>query len=264
MKWRITHPRRRRAKVLANIAVQCCAALWLLVMVNGWVFYYSWPVDLTDNRRFTLPPETQTLLQNLGTRVEVVIPFQFGADLRARLEHKVFTRARRILTEMEKASGGDLRIVEDFRVEPQHWAEVQEQYQVDEINRIYLITSDRREVLAPSDLALFRSADEVAPGESAKLISENVVEALTVAIRRVVQADRPQILFAAGHGELGVDDMPEFVLDLRERGFSTDTIDLRTQGVIPSEVRLLVIVAQGEGGFDGFLEEDRLKVENFL
>ncbi len=265
--WRITKPDGRRRRVALNVAAQLFLVGWVLLMVNGWVFYYSWPVDLTEDERFTLPPETITLLESLETPVEVVIPFRFGSDLKGVLERKVFQRASRVLLEMERVSPANLRVVKQLEVgaDPDEWQLVQAEYKLESINRIYLITPDRREVLAPSDLAVFRSVDELALGEQTELIAENVVEALTVALRRVVQAERPQILITQGHGEMPIEAMSVFARDIAERGFDVRPINLREVQQIPEETDLLVIACHGtQQGFDGFGRDVVSILESFV
>ena len=64
--------RRRRLKIGFNVLAQVLLCLWLLLIVNGWVFRHSWRSDWTRDQRYAISPETAKLLVTLPQTVEVV------------------------------------------------------------------------------------------------------------------------------------------------------------------------------------------------
>ncbi|MEE8143371.1 MAG: Gldg family protein, partial [Planctomycetota bacterium] len=216
-------------------------------------FRHSWRQDWTRDQRYAVSPETKQLLQTLPQRVEVVVPYFFSPDAMGRIYQNVFGRAMRALEEYDQLSPW-FRVAKlvDVVREPTKWAELRRQREIDQHNRIYLFSGDRREVLGIDDLAQIRTPTMADPSVRAELISERVSEALANAIQRVAHEERPLILFTQGHGEISLErpvggySMRAFQFALGDRGYEVGSVNLRTESNIPEQARLVIVVASGD------------------
>lgn len=260
---------RSRSSVRLHVALQVLLATWILWVGNAWAFRHSWRIDLTRDRRYAVPEETEQFLRELPKRVDVVVPYAFGASAADRIGARVLAQAVRTITEFEQVNPY-CRLAEHVHIgrEPLRWQELRESRDLDQPNRVYLFAGDRREVVTIEDLADIREGRD-----GPVLERERVPEALSAALLRVVRDDAPIVLFSTGHGETALDDarddvaMSGWTRDLRDRGFDLRPIDIRAEGRIPEAAAALIVVGgrvSPEGGFEAFGADEAAEVGRFL
>ncbi|MEM7166775.1 MAG: Gldg family protein [Planctomycetota bacterium] len=270
--WKKTAGSKRRWTRGSNVAMQVLLAFWLLVVVNGWAFQYSWRTDLTGEQKWAIDPTTIEFLRQLPQNVEVVIPYRSpGRNPGALLEYQVMERAKRLLEEFQMHTPR-LRVAAyvDVLRDPEGWSRLRDEYNLDTPNLIYLFIDGEQDQgryisVRPQDLARFRlptlDAPEIVPG----IQSENLAEGLTNALRRLLVSERPRVLFSQGHGEIrlsgpqGAWKVESFRQDLVGRGYDVGEIDLLQTPVVPTGTALLVLVAAGPD-FDAYRGEARAAI----
>ncbi len=248
----VSGPRRgaRRPFVALNVAAQVLLFCWLLVVLNSWGFRQSWRFDLTRDQRYEVPDETRKALAGLTEDVEVVALFLHSRSELGAIEHDVLMRGLRACREFELLAPR-FRVVEvvDSGREPEKAAMLRERRGIEIPNRIYLLSGEAREVLAPDDLAELRRPTPGNP--EAEVLREFAGEAVSNALVRIAEKERPRVAFSYGSGEVtpgqprAEASIEALMRALRDRGFELAALDLRTVAEIPAETRLLVIVAGG-------------------
>ncbi len=105
----------RRLSIATNVAMQLALAVLLLVVVNYLSFRHHWRWDLSRGQRFSLAPQTQTYLDELHGKTEVVAVFPRGTpeekEVRLLIEaFKHHGRSHLVLESIDLAQESDRRI----------------------------------------------------------------------------------------------------------------------------------------------------------
>ncbi len=259
-----------RSSVRVHVVLQILLATWVLWVANAWAFRHSWRIDLTSDHRYSVPAETSEFLISLPKRVDVVIPYSFGASALDRIQARVLAQAIRTLEEFERINP-DFHIDTEIHVgrDPLRWQQLREERAIEQLNCVHLFSGDRRELVAIGDLA------EIFVGDDGPVLRrERVPEALFDALVRVVRnEDAPLVLFSTGHGELALDDTRQgvgigpWVRDLRERGVTLESIDIARGERIPHDVTALAVIAgsiESTVPFEPFGADECAEVERFV
>jgi len=262
---RISGTHRRRPKVLLNVAIQCFAVLWILMVVNGWMFFHSWRVDLTADQRLTIPQETRSLVRDkLDRRIDVVIPFRFEKTADGLIRQKVFMRTIRVLEELAQLNPVNFRMAERVQVsrDLEEWSRIRSKYGIEQINKVYFVTDSKTEALGIEDLAVLRPFNEDDPASTAGLFEEKIVESVTSTLQRLLSDERKKIYLTQGSGELPAnhDVLVRFLSTLQDKGFEVATLDLPRAQSIPDDADLVISVALSSGpelrSFDGLVQAE--------
>jgi hypothetical protein len=197
----------------------------------------EWRKDLTNDRRFSLSPETLSYLKNLPRPVRIVVTLNADTpnpELRGLLqEYRLATEAN---------PNGAIKI--DYLDVYQNRREA-EPLGLDQPDVILLLAGDQRTALAVDDLYRITRDKDGKPVRTAFLGEKE----LTARLLDVSSPERKKIYFLAGHGELRPDETDgnrglTVIRDqLRVRNFEVDGLDLSVARKIPADASLLVAVA---------------------
>ncbi|MBJ7901246.1 MAG: ABC transporter [Cyanobacteria bacterium RI_101] len=207
---------RRSARVGANVTVTTLAALVIVAAVNLLALRYAYTVDLTENQRFTLSPQTQTLVTQLEKPVKIwIFDSQPSEGDRALLQN--YQRLNGQLTYEFVDPDQNPALVQRFGVKAQGevFAESGEKKQQVQT----LINFQQREPLSESKLT-------------------NTLEKL--------RRDRPlQAYFLQGHGEAPLstakEGLSEAVGALENKGFKINPLNLVETRAIPPETNVVIV-----------------------
>jgi hypothetical protein len=197
----------------------------------------EWRKDLTNDRRFSLSPETLSYLKNLPRPVRIVVTLNADTpnpELRGLLqEYRLATEAN---------PNGAIKI--DYLDVYQNRREA-EPLGLDQPDVILLLAGDQRTALAVDDLYRITRDKEGKPVRTAFLGEKE----LTARLLDVSSPERKKIYFLAGHGELRPEDTDanrglSLVREqLRIRNFDVDSLDLTVARQVPEKAALLIAVA---------------------
>lgn len=235
-----------------NLVLQAVLFLTLFGGLNYLARNHAWGrFDLTEQRRYSLSPETVSYLQNLERPVRIVVTLTGDSDEPDIAQ--AFRDMRGLLREYVYASEGDSkhRITVDYLDVYQRRREA-DQLGITEANRIVLLCGDKRRVVTLAEIY------RVENGE--KKVAFQGEQAITSALLDVSEPEPKKIYFLAGHGELSPDDVdPTRGLSLlremlRQRNFAIDSLNLAYLRRIPDDASLIV-AAYPQGRFQPFEQE---------
>jgi hypothetical protein len=223
-------------------ALGVLAAAIIAVSVNILVarFYFRW--DWTSQGLYTLSAPTLETLRSLRRDIEVIVFLSRSDPLSVSVRH--------ILT----AYGAETdrlrpRYVDPDR-EPAEFIALQQKYGIlagkTEDGRV---VTDASVVVASGERHWFVTADElVAYDDGEGRARPRVEQALTSAIRNVVDRSQLTLCFTSGHGELTVDSggptgLAELRYRLEKNNYRVESLDLAhvTAGVAPVECAVIVV-----------------------
>ena len=222
-----------------NLVLQAMLFLSLFGGLNYLARNYAWRFDLTQQRRFSLSPETLSYLQTLQRPVRIVVTLTEDSDDPDIAQ--AFRDMRGLLREYAYASERDpvRRIAVEYLDVYQRRREA-DQLGITEANRIVLLSGDERRVVSLAEIYRVENGD--------KKVAFQGEQAITSALLDVSNPEPKKIYFLAGHGELSPDDVdPARGLSLlremlRQRNFAVDTLDLAYLRRIPDDAALIVSV----------------------
>lgn len=240
-----------RRRFILNLSL----LLWILFVVNGIAFRSSGRIDFTEEQVLTLAPETRELLDlvgRTGKEIRVVFPY-FVQVKNSKLisHHRALVRAMDLL-KIYSSEQPLIRVdsAVDINESPDEWGLVCEKYDLSgaQFNRLIFFSgksNELRQTVMPNDVATFK-AHPSSPSEPMQINFFRAEEAMTEAIKRLINQERMKCYFTQGHGEfqLGVASrMMALRHDLRASGFDPVALHLRQDGRIPEDCDLLVIAA---------------------
>ncbi len=222
-----------------NLVLQAVLFLSFFGGLNYLARSYAWRFDLTQHRRHSLSPETDSYLRNLQRPVRIVATFTAEAentdvaqayrDLQGLLREYVYA------TESRPAG----RITVDYIDVYQRRREA-DQLGLDQPNVLVFICGDKRRVVTLDELYRFEDRVKTAfQGE----------QTLTAAILDVSSPEKKKIYFLTDHGELRPDDVdPANGLSalgeqLRLRNFAVEFLSLAATRGVPEDAALVIAAA---------------------
>ncbi|MFH1810722.1 MAG: Gldg family protein [Pseudomonadota bacterium] len=187
---------------------------WLAVLValNVLAREHKVEVDLTRDRVYTLSEQTQKLLRELDSDVEILAFFGSSEPETQVLEHMI----------------GRYRLLNSHlhfeRVDPALRPDLVETYKITEESPRVLVRSGAHE-------ARFRELNE---------------QGLTNALLQVTQTAQRRVYFLLGHGEASIDDQEESGLhataeDLRAEGIEVLSLNLIELSAVPDDATAIVV-----------------------
>jgi len=199
--------------------------------------------DLTEDRQFSLAPETEAYLRNVEKPVEIYVVFpEIETD---DVGSKVLRDLRKLLSNIElfaRSEANDNIRVEfiDVYRERNRAREVLGRHDISSENSILVTSGEKMKQISLDRLY------EMEDGEMRAFRGEN--EFLR-AILQVTQQNDRTVYFLIGQGEYSLasvdplNGLSKLGLFLRERGFKTRQIELTNLARIPEDAGMIVIVA---------------------
>ena len=227
-----------------NLVLQAVLFLTLFGGLNYVALHYHWRFDFSQNRRYSLSPETVSYLRELKRPVRIVVtltPDSDSADA-AQVYHDVENLLREYVyitaTNYDSRTGRDGRIRVDYLDVYKNRREA-EALGVDQPDVIlFLCRPDSHRTVGLGELYEYQQRRRTSfKGE----------QTITAAILDVSNPVRKKICFLTGHGEMSPDDVSPVrglsVLreELRLRNFDLETLDLSITRRVPDGVDLILI-----------------------
>lgn len=224
----------RQARYGGNALLFGLGFLGILVVANALAASYPQRIDLTEDKEFSLSPETELLLDELD---QPVVLTGFYTPDRASSRDQI----RPLLDAFVTKSGG--LVSYDF-IDP------------------------RENPLAADQYGVTRDASmAVTIGESSHLIEFPSEREIASAIVRLTNPENRVVFFLTGHGELDLDDTSEIGLSqlkssLVSKNYGVETLSLLVEGAVPGNATVLVAVGprtalspEEVSLIDGYLQE---------
>jgi hypothetical protein len=215
-----------------NLVLQAVLVLSFFGGLNYVAKNHAWRFDLTKHRKFSLSPETLSYVKNLQRPVHIILtssPESDNPEVRGLIDEYVYA------TEDRPAGKITKELLDVYQSRRRS-----EELGVDQPDVILLLSGGKPRVVRVDELYTLKNKKrDLFRGE----------QVLTAAILDVSSSARDKIYFVSGHGELRIDNpAPHAGLtvlrdELKMRNFDVDTVDFTVTRKIPSDAKLLVIVA---------------------
>jgi len=212
--------RRRSTRTSANALISTLAVLMILGLVNFLSTRYPTRIDLTENKLFTLAPQTQQVLQNLKQPVKVLV---FDSQPQP---------ATRTLLEQYQRQGQSLFSFEF--IDPQAQPGLVQKYKVQPPGEVIVESGKRVQHL---DTPLSEPS-------------------LTAAIEQATSPRQSKVYFLQGHGERALEapaanqgGLAQAVDALKGRNFTTEPLNLRQRLRVPQDASLVIAAAPQQALF---------------
>jgi len=212
--------KRRSTRTSTNALVSTLAVLTILGLLNFLSTRYPTRIDLTENKQFTLAPQTQQVLRALKQPVKVLV---FDSQPQP---------ATRSLLEQYQRQGQSLFSFEF--IDPQAQPGLVQKYQVQPPGEV-IVESGRR----------------------VQHLDTPVSEpSLTPAIAQATSPRESKAYFLQGHGERALEaatanqgGLSQAIAALKGRNFITEPLNLRQRQQVPEDASVVIIAAPQQGLF---------------
>lgn len=215
-----------------NLVLQAILFLTFFGGLNYVARNRPWRFDLTQQRKFSLSPETLSYIRNLPRPVHVVVTLAEDNDN---------PEVHGLLDEYAYATAGNPggKITTEF-LDVYRNRRRAEELGVDQADIVTLVAGDKRRVVLINDLYSMKNKQrEAFQGE----------QVLTAALLDVSSPGRQKIYFLVGHSELRPEDadatrgLSALRDQLKLRNFDVDAVDLSVLRKVPPDASLLVAVS---------------------
>jgi ABC-type uncharacterized transport system involved in gliding motility auxiliary subunit len=202
----------RTARYGVNTAVMIVLLLAIIGIVEAFSYRYNWRTDLTENKRFSLAPQTIEILKGLTTDVSALAFF--------RSDQPGKRLAEDLLKQYARYAGGRFT----WRVaDPDREPALARRYAVESYGTVMLETKERSEKVL--------EAEE---------------EKLTNALVKLTRAGKRVVYVVQGHGEheLGNTDRSGFSeakVAMERANYEVKALALAREGKIPDDAAVLVV-----------------------
>ena len=222
-----------------NLVLQAVLFITLFGGLNYLARNHSLRYDLTQQRRYSLSPETLAYLRTLANPVRIVVTLTSTSDNPD--VPQAYRDISALLREYTYATEGspNRQVTVEYLDVYKNRREA-DLLGIDQPDTIVLICGDRRRTIPLGEIYQLKGKVKTAfRGE----------QAFTAAILEVSSPGRKKIYFLTGHGELNPEDVdPVRGLsllrdELRARNFEVARLELSSAAKIPSDAALLVAVA---------------------
>ncbi len=205
----------RRARYGGNAALFGVGFLGILVVINALAASYPQRIDLTEDKEFSLSPETELLLSELSAPVKLT---GFYTPDRASSRDQI----RPLLDAFVAKSGGLIS---------------------------YEFIDPRSNPLAADQFGVTRDASMAASlGDESHLIEFPSEREIASAIVRLTNPENRVVYFLTGHGELDLAETGETGLSqlqssLVSKNYGVEALNLLVEGEVPGDATVLVVAA---------------------
>ncbi|WP_448596344.1 GldG family protein [Thermoleptolyngbya sp.] len=205
---------KRSTQAGTNAALATLAVLAIFLLTNFLASRYNTRVDLTENRLFTLAPQSQEVVQSLEDPVKVWI-FDLAPN-----------PADKDLLENYRRQNPD-RFAYEY-VDPQVQPGLAERFGVQNFGEVYVEKGDRRQLV-----------QAISP-------SQRLTERrLTTALVKITSDRQTKVYFLQGHGERalnpGQGGLAQAITSLTEETFQAEPLNLANTAEIPADAAVIVI-----------------------
>lgn len=221
--------------------IQIILGLSLIIGLNILASKYYFKKDLTENRSYSLNPESISYIKTIKTPIEIFVTIPPASSQPETAE--IYLMVSRLLREYEYVSrqnGNPTITVEyiDPCKETQRTHEIASRFGTQKDNLIVLKSGENYRQIGISDLFIIKGNEiEEFKGE----------QVFTSAILNVANLQKDKIYFLTGHGEMRINDVdPLRGLSLathllRTHNIDVDSLELNKIDEIPEDANLLII-----------------------
>lgn len=226
-----------------NSLVQILLCIALIGAINFLGSEYFERVDLTQDRKFSLAPETEAYLRSIDAPVEILIIIP---DIETdETNRRVMRDLRKLLSNIELFSrteaNGNIKVefIDVFR-ERNRAREILGRHGITTQNSILIVSGNRKKQISIDSLYTFENEKMSAFRGESEFLS---------AILQVTQQNDSVVYFLSGQGEFNLNSVDPLTglsrlrSFLQERGFSVESIELANYARIPSDAGAVVITA---------------------
>ncbi|MBE9204275.1 Gldg family protein [Synechocystis salina LEGE 06099] len=208
---------RRSTQSSVNAIASTLAVLVILTLINYIAFRYPFAWDLTENQRFTLAPQSQSLVAELEQPLKVWI-----------FDDAPSEQDRKLLQNYQRFSD---QFSFEF-VHPDRRPKLVQDFNVQNKGDVFVEYGDKKQLV--QNLLSFQQREALSEIQ------------LTNAIAKAQRQETPQIYFVQGHGELPLNNEPggvsAAVTALENLGVAVQPLNVVTDGGIPADADAVVIV----------------------
>ncbi|QHV00051.1 GldG family protein [Synechocystis sp. CACIAM 05] len=207
---------RRSTQSSANVIASTLAVLVILTLINYIAFRYPVAWDLTENQRFTLAPQSQSLVAELEKPLKVWI-----------FDDAPSEKDRRLLQNYQRFSD---QFSFEF-VHPDRRPKLVQDFNVQNKGDVFIEYGDKKQLV--QNLLSFQQREDLSEIQ------------LTNAIAKAQRQEIPQVYLVQGHGELPLNNEPggisTAVTALENLGVTVQPLNVVTDGGIPEDADAVVI-----------------------
>ena len=255
--------------------VRLLLVLGALVLVNVLVSFVNFRLDLTEEQRYSLHPNTRALMNNLQdvVFVRVYLEGDFPPGFR-----KLRNATEDLLQQMRRESGGKLEFEfkdpsaqPDQRTRDELYQQLYKQgLQPTDLQVRGEDQSLTRQVIWPGAMVYYRGQEKPvnlllgggsgsSPMQVLNASEENLEFALVDVIDKIIRIKKPKIAFSEGHGELEPALVSDFAKSLSEH-YNVTRYDLNRTEAVPEDIDLLVVAKPSTY----FSDWARYKLDHFV
>ncbi|MEL7376657.1 MAG: gliding motility-associated ABC transporter substrate-binding protein GldG, partial [Bacteroidota bacterium] len=264
--------KKRRQAILQFVLV--LAALFLInLLANGRIgntrMFTSF--DLTQDKRYSLTPHTEEMLDELEdvVYVEVLMEGDFPATY-----ERLRAAVRSTLEDMRgRSSFIEYRFTNPVEGRPERVRQRQEQLAEIGIVPVTLVrgsaTEREAKAIYPYAILRYTTREEIAPlmqsvpGQSAEATVEESISRLeynlTSALERLINPNRPLVAFTEGRGELAPVSTADLEARLRQQ-YDVGRVSLDSLAAIPQDIKLLIVAKPTQP----FSDRDLFKLDQYI
>ena len=233
----------RRVRGLNRIA-QIILGVSAIIGLNILASQYFQRIDLTEERLYSLAPETHAYVRELREPVDIIITVpEKPDDANARRVHRDLRRLLREYTYASRRDGGQ----EMVRVE---FVDIyQQRSRAAELANLYDITDERTIIVASGGRTRQIGLDELYQAQDGDVSGFRGERAFTSAIVDVATQRRFNVYFLVGHGQMRLDDtdstrgLSQLENHLRQRSINLASLDLSLVDSVPDNADLIVVAS---------------------
>ncbi len=261
------------------------ATIILLVAVNWVASIYHARIDLTNEKRFTLSPSTQSVLKNLDSTVNITV--LLAGDIKSEFK-KLSNSTKELLDNFKNFAGNKIQY--KFQLPAQGLDDSAKTYVFDSLIKMGLRPTNQQvqvkegegknqRQIFPGAVVSYAGrsiAIDLLQGQIQKTVfnsddildkqSLNSAEALLEykfanAIQHLTEKDVPVVAYAYGNGEPPYGFLPaNDVFETLGKNFIVDTVNVRGQPFINPQYAAIVIVKPTEK----FTDDDKFKLDQYV
>ena len=223
----------RSTEAMTNALVSTVAVVLIILLVNFLGIKYAIRIDLTENKLFTLSPQSQELVNNLNSPLKVYV-----------FSHPINKIDQQLLENYQSYS----KLFDYQFVNPQVDISLAQKFNVTRTGDVYVEYEDKQQL-----------AQIVSP--------ENRLEEvkLTSAIAKLQKDIQAQVYVIQGHGEPVLQEGGEVsysqaVSSLTNQGYVVEALNLMTSPLVPPSADVVVVSSAQRK----FLPEELDKIQKYL
>lgn len=222
-----------------NLVLQAALFLCLFAGINYLAQIYSWRIDLTRGRLFSLSAESRSYIARLTEPVHIVVTLERDSDNEAisQARRDVMGLLREYTDAAQRNPRGKIEVEELDVYQQRRRAEALD---IKDNNVLLFMSGDKRRFVFLNELYRMEGR------ERKDFLGERT---FTAAILDVTSAKKHKVYFIAGHGEMSIDSVePDRGLSqlrdaLHRRNYAVDKLDLAQTRAIPDDADVILDIS---------------------